>query len=223
MQKQDSAEKENIRKSKINCLLAVLLIGATIGIIIIVAKLMIYGSFRMDNVASDYVKHIKTKRLDAIAEFITASGDFSSVLIISLLIMITFFILKKMKDGLYYGFNVLGIWGFNELLKAIFKRERPSGIHLVYAAGYSFPSGHAMIFSGLGLILIYFIFINSKIATIKAITIIFIFIYILLVGLSRVYANVHFLSDVIGGFFFSIIWVSISLYFYNYHKINKTN
>jgi len=96
----------------------------------------------------------------------------------------------------------------NAGLKALFERSRPEHLHgFASAEGWSFPSGHssgAFIVYGL---LAYLIVINSSsrwhlpVAAV-AMTL------IVCVGFSRVILQVHYFSDVLGGFAFGAAWVA---------------
>lgn len=140
------------------------------------------------------------------------------MIIITLIITDYLIYIKKKTEGLFFGLNIFGIWIFNEILKAIFKRPRPAGTWLVNAAGYSFPSGHAMIFMGLSLLSIYYIFIYIKNKRVSIMISLLIFIYSIFVGLSRVYVGVHYLSDVLAGWAAGLMWVTLSV---NYIKLSK--
>jgi undecaprenyl-diphosphatase len=93
-------------------------------------------------------------------------------------------------------------------LKAIFERSRPAHLHgFASADGWSFPSGHSsgsFIIYGL---LAYLIVINASprwhlpVAAI-AMTL------IVCVGFSRVILQVHYFSDVLGGFALGAAWVA---------------
>ena len=103
--------------------------------------------------------------------------------------------------------NLIFITLSNQILKRIFKRTRPLGYRLIKATGYSFPSGHAMVSMAFYGLLIYIIYhlIDNKI--IRNILITINIIIILLIGISRVYLGVHYLSDVIVGYSVSIIYL----------------
>jgi undecaprenyl-diphosphatase len=93
-------------------------------------------------------------------------------------------------------------------LKAIFERSRPEHLHgFATADGWSFPSGHSsgsFIVYGL---LAYLIVIQSApryhlpVAAIAMMTIV-------CVGFSRVVLQVHYFSDVLGGYAVGVAWVA---------------
>src|SRR5690606_33704946 len=85
------------------------------------------------------------------------------------------------------------------------------------AEGFSFPSGHAM-----NAIVCYGLvtyFLTRKIATKSIRTWIWIFtsIVIFLIGISRFIVNVHYLTDIIAGYFFGSVYVFCLLFIC--HKI----
>ena len=84
-------------------------------------------------------------------------------------------------------------------VKLIIQRPRPDLQQLVHQGGYSFPSGHSanslMLYVTL-LIITYYLTqsaLTRKLTTILAVSL------ILLIGLSRIYLQVHYPSDVLGG------------------------
>lgn len=92
-------------------------------------------------------------------------------------------------------------------LKYLFMRDRPLVPLLSPAAGHSFPSGHAfssLLFFG---ILIFIVIHAIKNHWVKYILILLLLLFSLLVGLSRIYLNVHFATDVIAGFSLAICWL----------------
>jgi len=97
----------------------------------------------------------------------------------------------------------------NLLLKYIFHRERPIFEHpIVTLASYSFPSGHAMgatLFYGLAAIVI-----ATYLASWRGRVLVFFsaFFLILLIGLTRIYLGVHYLSDVMGAAAAGLAWLA---------------
>jgi undecaprenyl-diphosphatase len=98
------------------------------------------------------------------------------------------------------------------LLKLHFQRPRPSEFEpIVSADGYSFPSGHAtdamLFFGGLA----YVIFTSLEWSLVARLTgVALCAAAILLIGASRIYLGVHYLSDVVAGYALGLAWVAIS-------------
>ncbi len=104
----------------------------------------------------------------------------------------------------------LGSTAFTSLLKYLFQRERPANSLLVVQT-YSFPSGHATTAMALyGFIAYLLIRFHQDFAQkIRIFTIAILFI--LLIGLSRVILNQHYLSDVLGGYLVGAFWLTLGI------------
>ena len=105
----------------------------------------------------------------------------------------------------------------NNILKLVFARPRPMLMPFVTEKSYSFPSGHAMASMTFYGYLIYMLW-NSKLEKKwKIIGSIFLGLLIVTIGYSRIYLNVHYISDVLAGYMISIIVL------YVYIKFKKSN
>ncbi len=100
----------------------------------------------------------------------------------------------------------------NFILKNIFLRPRPD-FPLAYSheTGYSFPSGHAMISLAFYGIIAYLITITHKDLKIKIPILIGLFILSVLIGFSRLYLGVHYLTDVLAGWAAGGLWMAICI------------
>ncbi len=95
-------------------------------------------------------------------------------------------------------------------LKLLFHRPRPVD-RLVPATGYSFPSGHAfmaMVFYGT---LIYLAWTESQSRAVRAVATTLGALMIVLIGMSRIYLGVHWLTDVTAGYLAGFLWLCVSL------------
>lgn len=112
----------------------------------------------------------------------------------------------------------------NHVLKELFARARPDALPLVYASGFSFPSGHAMVslcFYGM----VAFLIArkrswHGRIAVAAATAAL-----VAAIGVSRVYLGVHYPSDVAAGYAAGATWLvfSISLVMWWEHQAEKKN
>ncbi len=95
--------------------------------------------------------------------------------------------------------------------KLIFHRVRPADVGYYQEENFSFPSGHSTTAMALYALLTYFLMRNSKNSRQRVIFFTVGIIIILLVGFSRIYLGVHFLSDVLGGFVLGATWTIIGI------------
>lgn len=100
----------------------------------------------------------------------------------------------------------------NVLLKYSYQRARPQfDAPLLSLSTYSFPSGHtsgAMLFYGL---LAAYLFGRVRTWPARAAIALLALALVALVGLSRVYLGVHYLSDVLAGVAFGLAWLAVCI------------
>lgn len=99
------------------------------------------------------------------------------------------------------------------MLKNIIRRPRPIGAErFLHGVTFSYPSGHSM-GSLIGLTMLAYVLIKfwpparAHRVTVATIAV----ILVLLVGWSRLYLGVHYLSDVIAGFAVGTVWVTVCM------------
>jgi membrane-associated phospholipid phosphatase len=111
---------------------------------------------------------------------------------------------------------VTGVGGtsvLNLVLKAVFQRDRPDlWERLVTENSYSFPSGHAMASSALALSIIVICWPTRWRWAGIAIGL----IYMIVIGLTRLYLGVHYPSDVLAGWIVSAAWIATMVYVLTY-------
>ena len=134
-------------------------------------------------------------------------ANFSSMLII-IIVLISFFLLNKRKRGwtLPLGLGIVSSYVITYVLKFVIARPRPLGTSMGFLfnlLNYSFPSAHAAVaFAALPML-------NKTYPKLK-------WLWILtasFVAFSRIYIQVHYLSDIIAGaligYFISIFIIKL--------------
>lgn len=104
---------------------------------------------------------------------------------------------------------VVGGAALESMLKSLVHRTRPEYAgHYLTSGSYSFPSGHATLAVLATAMLIYTLIATCRMTARWArVAVIAVgAIWVLLVGMSRVYLGVHFPSDVLGGYTIAAAW-----------------
>jgi undecaprenyl-diphosphatase len=95
----------------------------------------------------------------------------------------------------------------SSLLKDSFDRPRPDIVpHEVYAASYSFPSGHSMLSALTYLTLGVILARSHQRKLLKAYFLLIAVLLTVLIGVTRVYLGVHWPSDVVAGWTAGAVW-----------------
>ncbi|MFD0696925.1 phosphatase PAP2 family protein [Paenibacillus sp. GCM10027628] len=157
--------------------------------------------------------------LTAVMKCFTFIGSTPIVILLSIVAMV--FLYKVLHHRLELTFFVSIIAGtaiFNQVLKLIFQRQRPSLHRLIEETGYSFPSGHSMEAFALYASLAFLLWRHISTRRGRTAVVIFSVAMILLIGISRIYLGVHYPSDVVGAYFASGFWFALSVWIFQWYK-----
>lgn len=146
---------------------------------------------------------------DSRTSFVRVITNLGGTLCLIILTVLSFVIFRNKKVGILVTSNLCVITLFNLLFKNIISRGRPTSNMLIEESGYSFPSGHSMVsmaFYGYFIYLIYR-YVNNKL--LKWVLIGMLGILIICIGISRIYLGVHYTSDVVSGYLFSISYLIV--------------
>jgi len=163
-------------------------------------------------------QNIRTANLTFIVELITGLCSRPQIVIIVILVTLFLLIKKHYQYALFFAIVNVGGAVSNRVLKEWFIRERPNIDPYRLLESYSFPSGHAtraMVLFGIILFIVYRLFPRYK----KSVTFLSITM-ILLIGLSRPYLGVHYVTDIIAGYLAGGIWLIISIFTFD-HLIKR--
>lgn len=150
---------------------------------------------KLDMWISSHISEIYTPLFTTIMKITTAIDNPFEISIIISIFAIYLIYKKWYMDLLLFLSSLFGSSAVMFILKDIIQRPRPTP-RLIEVTGYSFPSGHATVSTTLGLSL--YLILKDKVKH-KKILLTLCIIYPVVISFSRVYLNVHYFSDVVGG------------------------
>jgi undecaprenyl-diphosphatase len=195
--------------------------------VIILAAFVVFSAivasgitFEADDMASRYFKsvHSSNSSIDMAMVVITSLGDVTTLFILGIILMI---IRRTRKVGMIFLITLVVIVVLVMYIKPLIGREIPpygfepasqlpenfsleSDSLAPLAAGFSYPSGHAARATALAFIAGYAIYNRSKKMGYA------IWVFPVIIGITRIYVMQHYPTDIIGGFMFGAL-VSVVL------------
>lgn len=166
----------------------------------------------IDRNVSEWFHEHRTPGLTAVMQITTNFASFPWVTCVAAISAWVLWLKKAWYRLLALALVIPGGMALVPLLKAAFHRHRPSfaDAFLIFD-GYSFPSGHTMAATLLYGLLAYFVVRSSTAWNRRVQAFLGAFIMILLIGLSRVYLDAHYLSDVLAAGAAGLAWLAFSL------------
>ena len=161
---------------------------------------------RLDTLA-DGLSH--NPLLVSFLQVLTLLGTTIGVIILTTLAIAGLWFWSRKRESVVLALAILTSWQLVRNLKILIARPRPSGEWLTFATGFSFPSGHAMMCTVLFGFLIYLILVEVKHPIWRIGGSLLLTLLILLIGFSRIYLGVHYISDVLAGFLLGLICLGI--------------
>lgn len=144
--------------------------------------------------------------LNAFFLIVTEFGGVTAVTIVSIVLFCYLLYKNKRYGALLVAAGVGGAAAINYLAKITFERTRPDlWQQLITETTYSFPSGHSAGSSALAVCVVALLWRTKW--RIPAVCIAS--VYIIVIGFSRMYLGVHYMTDVIAGWIVGITWVLI--------------
>ena len=173
----------------------------------------LYETFPGDLAVSTRVQSLGSDWLDVVIEAIAAAGtSIGALTAVGIALLATFALRGPRPAGYLLAVATVGVI-VRTVLKTAIARPRPTE-ELVRVMdirdSYSFPSGHVMFYVVL-LGSLYFLLSSSGLSG-KMIRLVqaIIAVALALIGISRVYLGVHWLSDVLAGYIFGAALVTVA-------------
>ena len=155
------------------------------------------GANQVDQVARDWVLAHQWPPLVGLAWVLTSIGSTVGTAILGLAVTAWLWIRRHRRIAAVVGTAPVAATAGFDGLKHFFMRVRPPGAALAQITTYSFPSGHATVAAAVWLTLAYTLRRERLIS--RAAAVVLGVGWPVIVGLTRVYLDVHWATDVLGG------------------------
>jgi undecaprenyl-diphosphatase len=175
---------------------------------------------QMDQAFSTFLFHNRSLVLSRFLYIITQFGSLYGCIAICVVYSVIMLYRKRRVYILALWSIILGMGVSIHFTKIVFHRARPVDIAYYIEDHFSFPSGHsasAMLLYGF----IAYTFIRLGHGGGRSFGFIAACLLILLVGFSRVYLGVHFLSDVLCGYLVGVIWMVLGISLVEWQESRK--
>jgi membrane-associated phospholipid phosphatase len=180
------------------------------------------GDTGLDNRIADELHEHATRPLTEFFEAVTALGN---GIVLAGVAAIAAYLLARRR---YYAEAVLMVLAYvgaevlSYSLKLAFRRDRPFFTDpLATVSTYSFPSGHATVsvavYGALCLVLLRLLTGPARVVCLAATVLL-----VSLIGFSRLYLGVHFLSDVLAGFSVGLAWLALCVVVLDLHHRRRS-
>ncbi|HVF82349.1 MAG TPA: phosphatase PAP2 family protein [Flavisolibacter sp.] len=190
----------------------VLFIIALLAFAYLIRRVIVLHETGFDESVFSFINQYVSNRNTDIMLLFTFLGTHRFLIPANLLLIAYFLFIKKHK---WYSIKIpaiaLSSLGLMFGLKHLFGRPRPDVPLIFKADGLSFPSGHAMFSVTFYGLLVYLVYKTVQNKAAKWGLIIFLLVFVVTIGFTRVYLRVHYASDVIAGFSVGFMWLVFAL------------
>jgi membrane-associated phospholipid phosphatase len=197
------------------------------GLVLLAAGLWVFGAVAEEVSEGDtglddrLARWLHEHATDPLTTFFKAVTELGNGIVLAGVAAIAAYLLARRRlfaDALLMVLAYCGAEVLSYALKLGFHRDRPFFTDpLATANTYSFPSGHATVslatYGALGFVLARRVRGRARFAILGAATLL-----ISLIGFSRLYLGVHFLSDVIAGYSAGTAWVAFCVVVLDLHQ-----
>jgi len=153
----------------------------------------------------------RSETLSKILYAFTQLGEKQAVFIVGGVVSAIFLYRRSFVALFVFWLTMAGVGISTRYGKTFISRERPADVAYYAVEHFSFPSGHATTAIALYGLLAYFLYRHYHTHPRRGLILWLSAGLILIIGFSRVYLGVHYLSDVLGGYLLGILWLLVGI------------
>ncbi|MEK3917801.1 phosphatase PAP2 family protein [Paenibacillus sp. FSL H7-0331] len=212
--------KTRSKRSKRTLMIFSFLLIIGFGVLAFIANQYPLNSF--DLKLAGNIQSFEHPALTKFMELFTTIGSTKVCIILAVLVMLFLYFVLGHRIELIFFIGALGGSAVaNQILKAIFHRERPSVYRLIEETGYSFPSGHSMGALALYGALAFLLWRHTSTRLGRGLLIVLSSFMIVMICISRVYLGVHYPTDIIGALMVSGFWLTLMIWIFQSYMENR--
>ncbi len=169
------------------------------------------GVVHVDKAFTAFLYSIRSEWLSQAFYALTQLGTREAVFTIGGLATMVFLYKRRYTAVLAFWLAMAGTGLSVQYGKKFISRDRPELVAFYPEHNFSFPSGHATTSMALFGMLAYFAYRHMQAGRQRRLVLSGAAVLIALIGFSRIYLGVHFLSDVLAGFLLGAMWVLLGI------------
>jgi membrane-associated phospholipid phosphatase len=169
------------------------------------------GVVKLDEKFTALLYSIRSNWLSQLFYALTQLGTREAVFAMGGLVTMVFLYRRRYTAVLAFWLTMAGVGLSVQYGKKIISRDRPMEVAFYPEHNFSFPSGHATTAISLYGMLAYFLYRHLAKRRQRRAALLASSLLIVMVGFSRIYLGVHFLSDVLAGFLLGAMWVLLGI------------
>jgi len=179
---------------------------------------------RLDNWVLNHTYLVQSPGLTRAMIFISDLGSGYFIWPVATLSIIALVYKRRRLEARFVAAAMVGGGVLNIVLKNAIHRARPvppDGTELVQAWGWAYPSGHAFLSVIFYFTIAYFIYRRFRTKTAGLSVFAIAFCMACAIALSRIYLQVHYLSDVLAGLLAGLTWFILCISILEYYRTTR--
>jgi undecaprenyl-diphosphatase len=166
---------------------------------------------KLDLAFSEQLYKVRSDTLSQVLYICTLLGEREAVFVVGGIASVIFLFRRHYVALFAFWLTMAGTGLTVRYGKTFISRERPADIAYYAVDHFSFPSGHATTAMALYGLLGYLLYRHYHAHARRKLSIWLAVVLIALVGFSRIYLGVHYLSDVLAGFLVGALWLLVGI------------